>query len=87
MGKASQAKKAAREARASGTVPARPRRRLGFPALVAAVVVVGALAIWWARRPETQSPADVVTPPIELPSTTTAPSGGTADTTPTTVAP
>lgn len=51
MGKASQAKKAARLARESGQVEQKPKRRLAFPLAVAAAVVVGVLVIVIARQP------------------------------------
>jgi hypothetical protein len=51
MGKASQAKKAARLARESGHVEQRPKRRLAFPLAVAAAVIVGVLMVVIARQP------------------------------------
>ena len=51
MGKASQAKKAARLARESGQVEQRPKRRLAFPLAVAAAVVIGVLVVVIARQP------------------------------------
>lgn len=72
MGKASQAKKAAREARERGETAPRRRRRPGFAALMALVVVLGAVVIWWARRPEPQSTPDLVVPPVEITDTTIA---------------
>lgn len=66
MGKASQAKKAAREARERGETAPRRRRRPGFAALLALVVVLGAVVIWWARRPETPSTPELVVPPTEV---------------------
>jgi len=51
MGKASQAKKAARLARESGQVEQRPKRRLGYPLAVAAAVLIGILMVVIARMP------------------------------------
>ena len=65
MGKASQAKKAAREARESGGGPQRPKRRLGYPLLIMAVVVLGVAAVWWARRPADTPSANLVTPEVQ----------------------
>lgn len=66
MGKASQAKKAAREARERGETTPRNRRRPGFAALLALIVVLGAVVIWWARRPESPSTPELVVPPVEV---------------------
>jgi hypothetical protein len=49
MGKASSAKKIARAARAGATSGPNERRELGFPALVAAVVIGGLLLVGFAR--------------------------------------
>ena len=51
MGKASQAKKAARLARESGQVEQRPKRRLAFPLAVGVAVVIGILMVVIARKP------------------------------------
>lgn len=88
MGKASQAKKSAREARESGIVPPRPRRRWGYPAIVTVAVVLGVLAVWYARRPESQPTSNLVTPAVETPdasagATVSTVAGGTDSATPT----
>ena len=49
MGKASSAKKVARAARAGGTRRPGQRRNLGFPILIAAVVVIGVSLVVFAR--------------------------------------
>lgn len=49
MGKASSAKKVARAARAGGRTSAGPKRQLAFPIAIAAIVVVGALLVVFAR--------------------------------------
>lgn len=51
MGKASQAKKAARLARESGQVEQRPKRRLAFPLAVAGAIVLGVIVVAIARMP------------------------------------
>jgi hypothetical protein len=87
MGKASQAKKAARLARESGQPENRSARRLGFPLAVAAAVVIGVVVVL-ARRPASQPkanlqlPAESTTVPADAASATTAPS---ADSVPTSV--
>lgn len=48
MGKASSAKKVARVARTSGG-PSRERPKLGFPAAIVGIVLVGSLMVVWAR--------------------------------------
>lgn len=50
MGKASSAKKVARAARAGGNRGAGQRRALGFPALVAAIVVLGVSLVLFSRE-------------------------------------
>jgi hypothetical protein len=88
MGKASQAKKAARLARESGQPENRSARRLGFPLAVAAAVVIGVVVVVLARRPASQPkanlqlPAESTTVPADAASATTAPS---ADSVPTSV--
>ncbi len=67
MGKASQAKKAAREARESGRLPEKPKRKLGYPLIVAAAVVVGAVAVWFASRPADEPTANITPPEIQTP--------------------
>jgi hypothetical protein len=49
MGKASSAKKVARAARAGGRTNQGPKRQLAFPLSIAAIVVVGALLVVFAR--------------------------------------
>jgi hypothetical protein len=49
MGKASSAKKVARAARAGGTRRPGQRRQLGFPLLIAGVVIAGTLLVVFAR--------------------------------------
>jgi hypothetical protein len=49
MGKASSAKKVARAARAGGTRRPGQRRQLGFPLLIAGIVITGTLLIVFAR--------------------------------------
>ena len=57
MGRASNAKRVAREARASGTVEPRPKRRLAYPLGVLAAVVIGVIVVVIARQPaETKAP-------------------------------
>jgi len=51
MGKASQAKKTARQARESGQVEPRPKRKLAFPLAVAAALVIGIVLVVIARMP------------------------------------
>lgn len=80
MGRASNAKKAAREAREKGTVPDRPKRRWAYPSIVAIAVVLGVLAVWFARRPADTPSSNIVTPAAQ---TTDA---SVADATTTTVA-
>ena len=99
MGKASQAKKAARLARESGQVEHRPKRRLAFPLAVAGAIVVGVLLVVIARQPAstpklnvdpTTVTIDPATPSSD-PTATTAPGApgapeSTATTLPTTTA-
>ena len=59
MGRASSAKKVARVARASGG-PARERPKLGFPAAIVGIVLVGSLMVVWAR---TTTESASATPP------------------------
>lgn len=75
-------------ARESGQVPARSKRRIAFPLGIAAIVVIGVLVVFLARRPASQpkvsldTPADInVTPSTET-STTIA---GSTDAVPTTL--
>lgn len=59
MGKASSAKKVARVARASGSASGpRERFRLGFGALIVAILVLGVLLVGWSRasRPGSDGP-------------------------------
>lgn len=49
MGKASSAKKIARAARAGATTGPSERREIGFPTLVAAIIIVGLGLVVWAR--------------------------------------
>ena len=72
MGKASQAKKAARLARESGQVEQRPKRRLAFPLAVAAAVVIGVLMVVIARQPAS-------TPKLNIDPTTVDPTVSTLD--------
>ena len=65
MGKASQAKKVAREARESGRVEARPKRKLAYPIVITLAVVLGILAVWYARRPADTPTANLVTPEVQ----------------------
>jgi hypothetical protein len=93
MGKASQAKKAARMARESGQVEQRPKRRLAFPLTVAAAVIVGIVMVVIARQPAstpklTIDPTTVTVDPNSNTvdsSVATIPAGGT-DAVPTTLA-
>ena len=98
MGKASQAKKAARLARESGQVEERPKRHLAFPLAVAGAIVVGVILVVLARQPAstpelTVDPTTVTvdpTSPSSDPTATTIASGAaetTATTAPTTTAP
>lgn len=92
MGKASQAKKAARLARESGQVEERPKRRLAFPLAVAGAIVVGVILVVIARQPAstpelTVDPTTVTVDPSS-PSTdptATTVAAGTPESTPTTV--
>ncbi|MCX6510202.1 MAG: hypothetical protein NT081_05255 [Actinobacteria bacterium] len=93
MGKASQAKKAARLARESGQVEQRPKRRLAFPLTIAAAVIIGIVMVVIARQPAstpklTIDPTTVTLDPNSITadtSATTSPAGGT-DAVPTTLA-
>lgn len=93
MGKASQAKKAARLARESGQVEQRPKRRLAFPLTIAAAVIIGIVMVVIARQPAstpnlTIDPTTVTLDPNSITAGTTAttiPAGGT-DAVPTTLA-
>ena len=93
MGKASQAKKAARLARESGQVEHRPKRRLAFPLTIAAAVIVGIIIVVIARQPAsspklTIDPTTVTVDPNSITgdsSVTTIAAGGT-DAVPTTLA-
>ncbi len=93
MGKASQAKKAARLARESGQFEQRPKRRLAFPLTVAAAVAIGIIVVVIARQPAstpklTFDPTTVTVDPNSITaesSATTLPAGG-SDPVPTTLA-
>jgi len=93
MGKASQAKKAARMDRESGKVEQRPKRRLAFPLTIAAAVIIGIVVVVIARQPAstpklTIDPTTVTVDPNSITtdsSVTTAPADGT-DAVPTTLA-
>ncbi len=98
MGKASQAKKAARLARESGQVEERPKRHLAFPLAVAGAIVVGVILVVLARQPASTPELNVdpttvtvdPTSPSSDPTATTIASGAaetTATTVPTTTAP
>ena len=50
MGKASSSKKVARAARAGGKTTKGPKRQLGYPIGIAIIVVVGVLAVFFARN-------------------------------------
>jgi hypothetical protein len=50
MGKASSSKKVARAARAGGKTTKGPKRQLGYPIGIAVIVVVGVLAVLFARN-------------------------------------
>lgn len=91
MGRASQAKKAARLARESGRVEPRPKRRLGFPLAVAAAVVIGVIVVVLARQPKsapklTIDPTTVTSVPAAGDATSTAGGSDPVPTTATTVA-
>jgi len=62
MGKASSSKKVARAARAGGRSSSGPKRRIGFPLGIAAIVVVGVLLVLVARN--TNQEAAAVTPTV-----------------------
>jgi hypothetical protein len=49
MGKASSSKKVARAARAGGRTSSGPKRNLGYPLAIAAIIVVGVLLVLFAR--------------------------------------
>ena len=92
MGKASQAKKAARLARESGQIEERPKRRLAFPLAVAGAIVVGVILVVIARQPAstpqlnfdpTAVSVDPTVPTADPTATTIA--AGATDSTPTTV--
>ena len=93
MGKASQAKKAARLARESGQFEQRPKRRLAFPLIVAAAMAIGIIVVVIARQPASTpnliiDPTTVTVDPNSITadsSVATIPAGGT-DAVPTTVA-
>lgn len=72
MGKASQAKKAARLARESGQTPAKERRRLAFPLAVVGAVVVGVIVVVIARQP-----ADSPKASLDIPTETSLVDGAT----------
>ena len=85
MGKASQAKKAARLARESGQFEQRPKRRLAFPLIVAAAMAIGIIVVVIARQPAstpklTIDPTTVTVDPNSITadsSVATIPAGGT----------
>jgi hypothetical protein len=58
MGKASSSKKVARAARAGGRTTSGPRRRLGYPLGIAAIIVVGVLVVVFARGENSQAAAE-----------------------------
>ena len=97
MGKASQAKKAARLARESGQVEQRPKRRLAFPLAVAAAVVIGVLMVVIARQPASTPKLNIdpttvtvdptvstLDPAVATDGSSTTIAAGTTDTVPTT---
>jgi hypothetical protein len=57
MGKASSSKKVARAARAGGKTTKGPKRQLGYPIGIALIVVVGVLAVLFARNDNQQAAA------------------------------
>jgi hypothetical protein len=80
MGKASQAKKAARLARESGEVEQKRKRRLAFPLAVVGAILVGIIVVAIARQPESA-------PKLEIdPTTVTSAPSASAETTPTSLA-
>lgn len=89
MGRASRAKQEARRARAAGAT-AKPRRRLGYPLAVLAVVVLGVAVVWFARKPATSPAAPPLTIPADVTDSTLVPGASTdvtvPDTSSTTVA-
>lgn len=92
MGKASQAKKAARLARESGQVEQKQKRRLAFPLAIAAAILVGILVVAIARQPESApklniDPTTVISEPVTGSESTTTSVVGGADASSTSVAP
>jgi hypothetical protein len=92
MGKASQAKKAARLARESGQVEQKQKRRLAFPLAIAAAILVGILAVAIARQPESApkldiDPTTVTSDPAAGSESTTTTVAGEADASLTSVVP
>lgn len=91
MGRASRAKQEARRARVEGSA-SKQRRRLGYPLVILAVVVIGVAVVWFARKPASSPAAPPLTIP-EVVDSTTVPDGATTtvvtvpDTTSTTAAP
>jgi hypothetical protein len=63
MGKASSSKKVARAARAGGRTTKGPKRNLGYPLAIAAIVVVGVLVVLIARNDQQEAAA--TTPTVE----------------------
>jgi hypothetical protein len=57
MGKASSSKKVARAARAGGRSSTGPKRQLGYPLAIAAVVIVGILVVLVARNDQQEAAA------------------------------
>lgn len=78
MGKASQAKKAARLARESGQVEERKKRRLGFPLAVVAAVAIGVIVVALARKPA--STPKLTIDPTTVGADPTAPADGSSTT-------
>lgn len=66
MGRASNAKRTAREQRESGVVEPRPKRRLAYPLGVLAAVVIGVIVVVIARQP-----AETKAPVIDIPAAST----------------
>lgn len=86
MGRAAQAKKAKRIARERGEEPGRSKRRLGYPLIVAAAVLLGVLVVWYARRPADTPSANLVTPEVQTTDSTITAASSTSVPTSTTAA-
>ena len=88
MGKASQAKKAARLARESGQVEERPKRHLAFPLAVAGAIVVGVILVVLARQPAStpELTVDPTTVTVDPTTVTVDPTSPSSDPTATTIA-